>query len=482
MARLQQAWLPLVACIGLLAPAAGQAAPQDDAIAAAERAAEEAEHAASAARQAMVSAETAARAARMAANAARAAMAGQGATVSAPPAPERGRTVVVNENLDVGGGGDRADRSGKAPQDRMAIEREALTAHLSETVLNGTNDQTVKVNSAPDFQILAAEKDKEASVAFTVDLSGPYSGDYISVEKLTLTGSTKLDDSGKKADFGGLKKFANGTTIGFTYTNFITRTEWGQPTADIEGRAIKNCMARATTEEQKKKCDPDPNIAPDAKDKDEYYQRGWSQFIADYGDDGDLDLLLNRVSPGGVGYWGWDFKGNQSGFKFIDRAAFAEKKESHFGFSGTLFGGALLSNQRTSFTGSVTYKRDWEAKDAVNLCQAAPSSTLTQCLTSQDGPPDRKNQAIIAVEGRHEWPVPIGKFPTLAISAEVAADVKNDAWSVTVPLYFAGDKDGALRAGLRGVYANVKDEKNGGRDDDFQLGLFFGVPFSVFPH
>lgn len=474
MVRLQRMWLPLAATAALLAPAMAQATPLDDATAAAERAADEAEQAAKAARQAVEAAETAARAARMAANAARAARDGVTVTASQARAPDAPSTVVTNENLDP-----KADRP--VSDFRKSVERAALSEHLSGSVLNGTNEQTVKVSRAPDFQLLASEKDKEASIAFTVDLSRPYNGDNISTEKLTFTASTKLDDEGKKAEFGGLPKFANGTTIAFTYTNFFTQTKWGQPTKDIEDRAIANCKAKTAAGEWSKKCDPDAGADPSIKDRDEFYQKGWSQFVADYGDTGDLDLLLNRVSPGGVGYWGLDVKGNQSGFKFVDRATFAEVDETHFGFSGTVFGGKLFSNQRTSLTGSLTYKQDWEAKDPVSLCQAVASTTLTQCLTSQDGPPERADQTIIALEGRHEWAVPVGKMPKVAISAEVAADVANDAWSVTVPLYFAGDRDGALRAGVRGVYTNIEDE-NGGRDDDFQFGLFFGVPFSVFPH
>ncbi|MFZ1367373.1 hypothetical protein, partial [Sphingorhabdus sp.] len=58
-------------------------------------------------------------------------------------------------------------------------------------------------------------------------------------------------------------------------------------------------------------------------------------------------------------------------------------------------------------------------------------------------------------------------------------DIENKAFAVDVPLYLFPDNKGALKGGVRFGYTNTKDAL-GKRDGDFQLGLFFGVPFSIF--
>jgi len=70
----------------------------------------------------------------------------------------------------------------------------------------------------------------------------------------------------------------------------------------------------------------------------------------------------------------------------------------------------------------------------------------------------------------------------LAVAPELSTYLNNDAYSRVVPVYFAGDGTSKLRAGVRAVYTNEKDAKNGGRAEDFTVGLFYGAPFSAFSH
>ncbi|MBD8548851.1 hypothetical protein [Sphingomonas sp. CFBP 8760] len=58
-------------------------------------------------------------------------------------------------------------------------------------------------------------------------------------------------------------------------------------------------------------------------------------------------------------------------------------------------------------------------------------------------------------------------------------DTSNDILSLDVPVYIARDDAGQLRGGLRAIYTDRPDP-TGGRTDDLSIGIFIGVPFSIF--
>ena len=74
-----------------------------------------------------------------------------------------------------------------------------------------------------------------------------------------------------------------------------------------------------------------------------------------------------------------------------------------------------------------------------------------------------------------------GKTPTSTVNtAEITIDVTSGEYSIGAPVYLVTDGDGKLRGGVQGTYTNKKD-KDGKRKGDFALGLFIGVPFTIFP-
>jgi hypothetical protein len=73
----------------------------------------------------------------------------------------------------------------------------------------------------------------------------------------------------------------------------------------------------------------------------------------------------------------------------------------------------------------------------------------------------------------------MGEFAKFAIAPQFSYDLVGDAYGVDVPFYLVGDGKGKLRGGFRLGYTNQK-KADGGRDDDISLGVFLGVPFSVF--
>ncbi|MEG8019306.1 hypothetical protein [Sphingomonas sp. LR55] len=207
------------------------------------------------------------------------------------------------------------------------------------------------------------------------------------------------------------------------------------------------------------------------------FPTGVSMFVLRYYPQG-LRSMIKAALPGNVDFYGVRVAASQIDFTYLDRAAFTTRDQSRLGFKATAFGGVLLGLGQSALTGSFTYGCRYAENDPVTLCQPI-TTPQTQCMTNADGAPVRKDKAIVAVEARHGFGAAVGQFATLAIAPQVSVDLKSKAFSLDVPVYFVGDGTGKLRGGVRGVYLNRRDG-TGGRDDDFTLGLFVGVPFSVF--
>jgi hypothetical protein len=206
---------------------------------------------------------------------------------------------------------------------------------------------------------------------------------------------------------------------------------------------------------------------------------GAGGFVAKYNPE-NYRSYLGAAFPDNVTFYGVEFAGNQASYKFLNRPTFAMGKESHFSYSATVFGGMLLDHGLTSVGGSFTYGRNFEAADDVTICQTTAVPGQSQCITAADGAPSRSIDKIIAIEFRHAFAGKIGELANAAIGAEFSYDLKSKAYSLDVPLYLISDDKGQLRGGIRGTYLNQRDTVNGGRDGDFGLSLFVGVPFSIF--
>lgn len=469
--------LALACAIAASTPATAQAV---DPLAMAEQAAKEAERAAAAANDA-------ARAARAAADALRAARASIASTVTTQPVAALQQKPPETENLQVAGAD--AEIAGPARDSALrGVAQHALAKGISSSVANGPNDSDLKSALHPDVQFSMSEKEKTASVSMSFDVSGTFTGKTLSTELFTLTGSGKLDDNGERT-LAGLKGFAKGTDVSLTYSHYWTGVTWAQATAEVDRTGVAAAREACLTAQRLARGNKPADDADEkkAREKDEKetcnpykYETGVGKFVELYNKEG-VGPLVNSLLPDDVKFWGVKVTGNQAAYKYLDRTAFKESKDDEFGFSATLFGGKLFAKGRTSLTGSFTYKKEFEEADPVTLCQAVVDTSFTQCITSADGKPARKDKSIFAIEGRRAF-AKVGENYNLAIATELSADVKNDAWSIVVPVYFATDDTGSLRAGIRGAYVNEKDKKNGGRDDEFTLGIFVGAAFSQFPY
>jgi len=353
------------------------------------------------------------------------------------------------------------------PVDSLAAreQRQATTAALASSVANGPNGAGLKSSPIPDLQLVAAAGDAEASLAWTIDLSGnPRRPDRLEADQLTITATGRLNDGESRLlDLDG---FSNGTRIEATYIHYWGRTNLtGRMPAQV-AVAEANCRSLLRPEQ------PETCMAT-------RYDTGVSEFVARFNPTG-LEPMLELVMPGPVWFVGGEFEGTQSRFKYLDRTSFSILSQDRFGYGATVFGGALLGARgMTALAASYTYRRQYEEQDPVTLIQPIAGTNLSRELTGADGPPERGSQSILAVQLRHAFRTPVGRNVQLAIAPELSFDLGSDAWTIDFPFYFATDSEGKLRGGVRGIYVNQPDPL-GGRTDSFTLGLFVGVPFSVF--
>lgn len=357
--------------------------------------------------------------------------------------------------------------------DSIAIEKQ-----LTRSVADGPTDRSLFASEGPQLEVLATEKDKKATLSWAYSNGRVDKKNGISTDTFLLQVSTAFDGSVDSKTLFGLKGFANGTNVSLGYTRFWGK--FGDPQTnsvqtDQENTAIKiavrNCIKRnlgTEIKEMAKICDPENGA----------FLGSISTFLEHYNPAGFIAAHRSYFPSRTMKFLGGKVTGNQTKFDYFDQVAFSEKKASRFGYEATVFGGLLFTNSPSSVTGSVTFSRDYEAKDPITICQTL-TPLQTRCITGPDGLPVESKAIIFSLEGRRAFSFGREGKARLAIAPEISFDAKNDAFSAAVPIYFFPDKEGALKGGIRFGYTNTKNAA-GKRDVDFAAGLFFGVPFSIF--
>lgn len=409
------------------------------------------------AREAAAAADLAARAARDTADAAARAV-GQ---VDLASGRSAGLPASQNQHVE-----SREQREARERARLASVSASRMEAGITEGVANGPNGRSLKSTASPDLQLIATSKDKVASLAWTFDVSRSSGSGRMHATQLTATATSALDSQGQ-AEILGLKGFPGGTELSLNLIHYIAGFKANGKERDEVKTARDKCrITNANSVDLEKLCNPYD------------FAGGVSRFVEKYYPDG-LRPMLRSVMPGNVYFVGGEVTANQTDFDYLDQPSFTMQSVSKFGYSGTLFGGLILPSGQTSFTGSFTYSRKYKAADSITLCQAINAVPQTQCITAPGAAPSNRTRAIASLEIRHAFPVDVGEFARFAVAPEFSVDLKSDAYSIDMPIYLMGDGKGKLRGGVRLGYLNTK-KAAGGREDDFSLGLFVGVPFSVF--
>jgi hypothetical protein len=371
------------------------------------------------------------------------------------------------------GTGQSAGSTSGAPEGTSETVAAEVTRDLVENgVASGPTDRLLASNPAPTIQLLASAGEKTASLTWSFRLS-PGTNQRLSYTQFSLSVETSVDDPAGDTELFGLRGFAGGTEVTLNLFHMFGNMP-AIPEAEL--RADEAAIQLAS-----RNCHEDDKIPPARRaeicDEDQADYPGISAAIERHNRPA-LAAHIQRHFPTAFPFLGVEVGGNQDNYNYLNRTAFSIGKVSHFGYGATLYGGLLFTRSLTSLTGSFTYSRRYQARRSITLCQGI-NPTQQQCLTGADGPPGVERQAIAAIELRHAWGGRDGSLPRFAIAPELSYDFNNHSYAIDVPIYLAQASNGQLRGGVRLGYVNQPDG-NGGRNGDFSLGVFVGVPFTLF--
>jgi hypothetical protein len=157
-------------------------------------------------------------------------------------------------------------------------------------------------------------------------------------------------------------------------------------------------------------------------------------------------------------------------FKFLEPAtgAAAEVHRTPW-MLGASLGFAHLPS-RSSFSLEVRHQTRFKAATTAAVCPGTPGVVV--CPVGPVGPPSERDQTVLSGEFRRR----LGS--RFAIAIRGSFDFAADIFELDVPVYFIGDGNLGLNAGVRARYVDDPDP------DDENEGLFFGIfiskSFSLF--
>lgn len=189
---------------------------------------------------------------------------------------------------------------------------------------------------------------------------------------------------------------------------------------------------------------------------------------------GQLGEFADDEGIKGVWYLGLNGTLARSNYGYLTQTPLTKSEVSKTKYKVQGFGGWIFPSGNASLTGWFSYARTFTPGEDVELCAPNGVGSQIQCFTGALGAPVQSDRYTVGGEarvlfalGRSADSAKIGIAPT------VSYEVKSDAFYLELPVYLAPAKDGKrLNGGVRMAYDTSKD--------DFAIGLFVGVPFSIF--
>ncbi len=160
----------------------------------------------------------------------------------------------------------------------------------------------------------------------------------------------------------------------------------------------------------------------------------------------------------------------RNAYNHLDRTAFKLQETPKNSWEIAAYYGKIDANLNWSLRARAVYGQSYEVADEVQICRTVTGSTDQDCIKGPDGLPTRKRSGLASVEGRYRFA--ITEQQIIAFAPQVTYNFETRDVGVEVPIYLSQDANGKLSGGLKLAYTSKKD--------DFGIGVFVGVPFSVF--
>ena len=172
-------------------------------------------------------------------------------------------------------------------------------------------------------------------------------------------------------------------------------------------------------------------------------------------------------------FWGLDASVGRKNISFLDLANFTSVNAEGTTYEVGLYKGLADRAGNWSARARIARSRSYKPQSSIEVCQPINGGPQLQCLSGPNGRAKEVSSFQVSGEFRTLFTVGSGSGAfNAAVAPLITYDIDENEFALDVPLYLAPRKDGALNGGVRIGYRSDKDE--------IGIGLFVGVPFSVF--
>lgn len=127
----------------------------------------------------------------------------------------------------------------------------------------------------------------------------------------------------------------------------------------------------------------------------------------------------------------------------------------------------------------VEHTREFRGPDERTLCAPVPVSGPQECFTASFGEPRAYDTTAAFLVARIQGEDGFGLGIPFAVEVQPAYDFESGVSELAATVFLLPDGDGRLRGGLRFRWRSADDDPTTD-DDNFTVGAFVGVPFSLY--
>lgn len=169
-------------------------------------------------------------------------------------------------------------------------------------------------------------------------------------------------------------------------------------------------------------------------------------------------------------FWGLDASMGRDDRSFLDRTQFKLTSAPRTTWEVGAYYGIINSDLTMSARARLVYGQSYKDNDEAEICRTVSIPAGDECIKGPDGAPIRQRTGLASVEGRKV--LTVNDKTQIAIAPQVTYRFEDKNVGVEVPIYLVPDEEGKLSGGIKAVYNS--------KGDEFAVGLFVGVPFSIF--
>ncbi|MEO9947385.1 MAG: hypothetical protein ABJH28_20710 [Paraglaciecola sp.] len=334
---------------------------------------------------------------------------------------------------------------------------------LSLAKSNAGNDLASSSSSMTSrFEITAGETKKTADIVFK-----PFS----KMSNFSLTLSAPLNDTSDPNDLydSETDSFANSTTLKINYRKYNAPNISLKPSQRFN--VIEQCLAKpeafkfeasketeeAIKEEKEKYCvtNPDSLVAK--------YKEG----ILPDAENREVQKVIDEYIKTPFTFWGATMSYGRQEYKYFNTDEIDILEETENPWGGSVYYSYVIP-ESVWITIELAYQRGFKAQKSETRCPTTDltSASFISCAESSLGAPENDTNRNISVAFRKKF-----KGLDLAIAPKLTYDFEDDEQSFSLPVYFLGNTEGNLTAGVR------FDHDTG--DEGSKFSLFVGSKFEI---